>query len=131
MKYFLIGFSQSFEQTSPVPFGEFRQRHFPDQSSPLSPDVMPSFFVITLAYLTTHYSFLLSFKAQNLTCSTNLFQCRLLVPTGLTSTLNLLSTCLMICSILGSRPISFPSPFPLSHPLPQTDYLVNETTCFS
>ena len=35
---------------------------------------------------------------------------------------NLLSTCLMVCSILGSRPISFPSPFlpsrsPLSHGL--------------
>ena len=33
-------------------------------------------------------------------------------------TLNLLSTCLMVCSILGSRPISFPNLFLLSSPSP-------------
>jgi len=33
-------------------------------------------------------------------------------------TLNLLSTCLMVCSILDSRPISFPSLFLLSSPSP-------------
>jgi len=32
-------------------------------------------------------------------------------------TMNRLSTCLMVCSILGSRPISFPTLFLLSSPL--------------
>jgi len=38
-------------------------------------------------------------------------------------TLNLLSTCLIVCSILGSRPISFPSLFLLSSPS-HTDWLL-------
>jgi len=38
---------------------------------------------------------------------------------------NLLSTCLMVCSILGSRPISFPSLFLLSSPSP-TDWLLRK-----
>jgi len=38
---------------------------------------------------------------------------------------NLLSTCLMVCSILGSRPISFPNLFLLSTPSP-TDWLLGK-----
>jgi len=37
----------------------------------------------------------------------------------------------MFHSWLKSRPISFPSIFLLSSPLPTTDYLVNESACFS
>jgi len=40
-------------------------------------------------------------------------------------TLNLLSTCLMVCPILGSRPISFPNLFLLSPPSPM-DWLLGK-----
>ena len=95
-------------------------------------DLLPAncSMIVVRRHIHTHTYVL--FGILHLSCGTNF-----LIPFGSLISLvhlsaplcplNLPSTCLMVCSILGSRPISFPSLFLLSSPLPRTDYLVNES----